>query len=92
EACGKMLTKEELELLPVASLIITSEDGIRFLADYINGDVYYNVFYPNHNLDRARTQLKLLADMEKKEMGIRRALEKIYKDLGLQADPYRIPF
>lgn len=92
EACGKMLTKEELELLPVASLIITSEDGIRFLADYINGDVYYNVFYPNQNLDRARTQLKLLADMEKKEMGIRRALEKIYKDLGLQADPYRIPF
>jgi len=92
EACGKMLTKEELELLPVASLIITSEDGIRFLADYINGDVYYNVFYPNQNLDRARTQLKLLADMEKKEMGIRRALEKIYKDLGLEADPYRIPF
>lgn len=92
EACGKMLTKEELELLPVASLIITSEDGIRFLADYINGDVYYNVFYPSQNLDRARTQLKLLSDMEKKEMGIRRTLEKIYKDLGLQADPYRIPF
>lgn len=92
EACGKMLTKEELELLPVASLIITSEDGIRFLADYINGDIYYNVFYPNQNLDRARTQLKLLSDMEKKEMGIRRTLEKIYKDLGLQADPYRIPF
>ncbi len=92
EACGEMLTTEELELLPVASFIITSEDGIRFLADHLNGDVYYNVFYPNQNLDRARTQLKLLEDMEKKEMGIRRTLETIYRDLGLQADPYRIPF
>ena len=92
KSCGDMLTREELELLPFASLIITAEDGIRFLADHINGDIYYNVFYPNQNLDRSRTQLKLLADMEKKEMGIRRTLETIYQELGLQADPYRIPF
>ena len=62
----KMLTREELELLPYASLIITSEDGIRFLMDHINGDTYYNIYYPGQNLDRARTQLKLVEDMEKK--------------------------
>ena len=90
ESCGDMLTKEELELLPYASMIITAEDGIRFLMDHINGDVYYNVFYPHQNLDRARTQLKLLEDMERKEMKIRDILKKIYVDLGLDGDPYKV--
>lgn len=40
--------------------------GIRFLADYLNGDVYFHTEYPEHNLVRARTQLKLVADMESK--------------------------
>ena len=84
-ACGDVLTKEELELLPYASLIITSEDGIRFLADYINGDTYYNIYYPNQNLDRARNQLKLLEDMEKKLPEIRKILQKIYDELGFDA-------
>ena len=90
EACGDMLTREELELLPFASLIITAEDGIRFLADHIGGDTYYNIFYPGQNLDRARTQLKLLEDMESKLDQIRGILKNIYRDLGLDADPYRI--
>ena len=90
EACGDMLTREELELLPFASMIITSEDGIRFLTDYLNGDTYYNVFYPNQNLDRSRTQLKLLEDMEKKETRIREILKPIYEELHLEADPFRI--
>ena len=46
KACGEMLTKKELELLPYAALIITSEDGIRFLMDHIDGDTYYNIYYP----------------------------------------------
>ena len=90
EACGDMLTKEELELLPFSSIIITSEDGIRFLADYLNGDTYYNVFYPTQNLDRSRTQLKLVEDMERKEVKIRTILKKIYTELHLDADPFRI--
>ena len=85
EACGDILTPEELALLPYASLIITAEDGIRFLADHINGDVYYNIYYPGQNLDRARTQLKLLADMEKKLPQIKQILRGLYKDLGLEA-------
>jgi len=86
EACGKMLTKEELKLLPYASLIITAEDGIRFLTDHINGDTYYHIFYTGQNLDRSRTQLKLVEDMEKKLPEIREILKKIYSEQGLTAD------
>ena len=83
ETCGKTLTEEELRLLPYASLIITSEDGIRFLMDHINGDTYYNIFYFGQNLDRCRTQLKLLADMEKKLPEIVKILQGIYTELKL---------
>ena len=86
EACGDILTKEELELLPYAALVITSEDGIRFLMDYINGDTYYKTDYSDQNLDRSRTQLKLLWDMEKKLPRIREILHGIYADCGLEAD------
>ena len=84
EECGKLLTKEELELLPLASLVITSEDGIRFLMDHIDGDTYYNIFYPGQNLDRSRTQLTLLADMERKLPQIIEILQKLYRELGLE--------
>lgn len=88
EACGDILTKEELELLPYAALVITSEDGIRFLMDHINGDTYYQIDYTGQNLDRSRTQLKLLEDMEKKLPQIRRILQKIYDECGLEANVF----
>ncbi len=77
QACGKMLTPRERELLPYAALVITSEDGIRFLMDHINGDTYYYIFYLGQNLDRARTQLALLADMERKLPEIKAILNKL---------------
>ena len=83
EECGSILTKAELELLPLSALVITSEDGIRFLMDHINGDTYYNIFYPGQNLDRAHTQLTLLADMEKKLPQIIAILQRIYDELNL---------
>ncbi len=86
ESCGDILTKEELELLPYSSIIITSEDGIRFLMDHIDGDTYYNIYYPGQNLDRARTQLALVDDMEKKLPEIKEILRKIYAELGLVAE------
>ncbi len=86
EACGDILTKGELELLPFAALIITAEDGIRFLMDHINGDTYYHIDYPGQNLDRARTQLKLLQDMEKKLPEIRKILQNIYDAQGFEAN------
>lgn len=60
------LNQCELDNLAFASKIITLEQAIRFLGDYINGDVYYKVKYDTHNLDRARTQIKLVQDMESK--------------------------
>lgn len=86
EACGDVLTRGELELLPYASLIITAEDGIRFLMDHINGDTYYNIYYPGQNLDRSRTQLKLVEDMEEKLPQIKEILRHIYAELGLKAE------
>ena len=85
EACGDVLTEAELELLPYAALVITAEDGIRFLMDHINGDTYYHIYYPGQNLDRARTQLKLVEDMETKLPQIKQILRDIYKELGLKA-------
>lgn len=85
-ACGDVLTRRELELLPYAALIITAEDGIRFLMDYIQGDIYYNIYYPDQNLDRARTQLKLVEDMEEKLEKIKQIHRDVYAQLGLQAE------
>ena len=66
EACGSRLTEEEIRSLPWGARLMTLEVGIRFLADYLNGDVYFHTNYPEHNLVRARTQLALVEDMERK--------------------------
>ena len=60
------LTAEEIRSLPYGAKIITLENALRFLMDYIDGDVYYKTSRPEHNLDRARTQCKLVSDMESK--------------------------
>lgn len=57
---GDVLTKEEKEAIPLAGLVMTYMIGLRFLIDYLNGDTYYQVSYPLHNLDRAANQLSLL--------------------------------
>lgn len=64
--CGRSLTELEKAMLPVGAKMMTYECGIRFLADYLNGDVYFHINYPEQNLHRARTQLKLVQDMDKK--------------------------
>lgn len=61
---GGALTEKELEMLPDGGYVITLEQAIRFLGDYLDGDTYYHTDYPDHNLVRARTQLKLVAEME----------------------------
>lgn len=60
-----ILTDKEIELLPWGAKVITLEQGIRFLTDYINGDVYYGTTRLGQNLDRARVQFKLVEEMEK---------------------------
>jgi hypothetical protein len=63
-ACGASATGAERASLPVGARLMTLECGIRFLADYLNGDVYFHTSRPEHNLDRCRTQFKLVRDME----------------------------
>ena len=58
------LTEEEIRSLPMGAYILTLETGIRFLTDYLNGDTYFKIHREHHNLDRCRTQFKLVADME----------------------------
>ncbi len=77
EEMKEVITPTELELMPFSAKLITYEQGIRFLTDYLNGDVYYKLHYPEQNLDRARTQLKLVADMESKMD----EMKQIIKDL-----------
>ena len=60
------ITEKEQELLPFSVKLMTLECGMRFLADYIDGDTYFKTTYPEHNLVRARTQIKLVADIEQK--------------------------
>lgn len=60
------LTKEEIELIPFSAKLMTFECGIRFLTDYLDGDNYFKIKHPNHNLDRARTQFKLVLEIEQK--------------------------
>ena len=60
------LTLAELENLPLGARVMTYENGLRFLTDYLDGDVYFHIDHPGHNLDRARNQFRLLEDMEEK--------------------------
>lgn len=60
------LWAKEIEYMPFSAKLMTFECGMRFLTDYLNGDTYFKVAYPEHNLVRCRTQFALVADMEKK--------------------------
>jgi len=79
KAVGKTLTPAEAKSLAVGAMLLTYETGIRFLGDYLNGDVYFKTHRPGQNLDRARTQLKLVADMEAKFDQMQAIVDKYYK-------------
>ena len=70
-ACGDRLTAAERETMPDGARIITLENAVRFLTDYLNGDTYYHIERPEHNLDRTRTQMALTEEMEKHDAIIR---------------------
>jgi Ser/Thr protein kinase RdoA (MazF antagonist) len=63
-SAGGFLTPKEKELLPFAGKLITFEIGLRFLTDWLEGDTYFKIKRPTHNLDRARTQFKLVESIE----------------------------
>lgn len=83
ETCGGNLTELEIETLPLGAKMMTYECGIRFLTDYLQGDTYFKISRAGQNLDRCRTQLKLVADMEQKMDAMNAMIQK-YKKLFWQ--------
>lgn len=60
------LTKAEIDTLALSCFVLTAELAVRFLSDYLDGDLYFKTYYPEHNLVRTRCQIALAKDMEKK--------------------------
>jgi hypothetical protein len=75
---GALLTRAEKESLVPGGKVITFLMGIRFLTDYLNGDTYYKVHHAGHNLDRCRTQFKLIESIEEQET----AMEQFIRSIG----------
>lgn len=79
EGCAGRLTRKEIELMPMGAKTMTFECGMRFLTDYLQGDTYFKVHREGHNLDRCRTQFKLVEDMEQKWYTMQEIVKK-YSD------------
>ena len=71
------LTDREVELLPLGAFVITLELATRFMKDYLDGDLYFKTAYPEHNLVRARAQMKLAADMQAKFEDMNRIVAEV---------------
>ena len=74
---GELLTLVERRSLVLAGKLITLEQGVRFLTDYLGGNVYYKFAHPSHSLHRCRTQFKLLASIERSERRLDRIVESL---------------
>lgn len=78
KTCGSVLTQNEFDVLALSALIITLELGMRFLTDYLNGDVYFAVEHETQNLQRAISHFNIVADMEER----RSDMEKLIRGLS----------
>jgi Ser/Thr protein kinase RdoA (MazF antagonist) len=76
DSAADFLTQTEINHLPFSAKMMTFECGIRFLADHLSGDTYFKIHREGHNLDRARTQFKMVADMEEKYDEMKAIVEK----------------
>ena len=70
------LTVDEIDHLVFATRLIALEQGLRFLCDWLNGDVYYRTSRPDHNLDRARTQFALMREFEASEESMQAIIDR----------------
>jgi hypothetical protein len=77
ESASGFLTKAERQLMAFSGKLITFEIGIRFLADFLMGDVYFKVHRQTHNLDRCRTQFKLVESIEQQEAQMSQLVERL---------------
>ena len=79
ETAGAFLEPRETGLLAFAGKLITLEIGIRFLTDYLEGDLYFKTKRPDHNLDRLRTQLALVKSIEEQEGAMENLVREVAK-------------
>jgi Ser/Thr protein kinase RdoA (MazF antagonist) len=77
DAAGNFINDAEAENLPLAGKLMTLEVGIRFLTDHLEGDVYFKTHRAGHNLDRCRTQLKLVEEIENREKEMNTFIRKV---------------
>ena len=75
-ATRSFLKKSEIDNLALAAILITIELASRFLADHLNGDQYFRIHRPGHNLDRARNQIKLASDMMSRQVEMNAIIRK----------------
>ena len=76
DTAGEFLTAAEIETLAFSAKLMTLECGMRFLTDHLDGDRYFRIHRPDHNLDRCRTQFKMVRDMEAKSAAMERIVER----------------
>ncbi len=77
ETAGSFLSKAEKQFLAFSGKLITLEIGIRFLTDYLSGDTYFKVHRQGHNIERCRTQFKLVQSIEAQQDEMERLVESI---------------
>lgn len=73
------LTENEIRMLPLGAFVMTVEVAVRFLKDYLDGDLYFKIHCPDHNLIRARNQIALAADIERKLPQMEKIIEELRK-------------
>jgi hypothetical protein len=76
-AAAEFLTPAEKRLLAFSGKLITFEIGLRFLTDFLSGDTYFKVHREGHNLDRCRTQFRLVESIEQQEAAMQKLVETI---------------
>lgn len=74
---GQFLTPSEKAHIAFSGKLITFEIGIRFLTDFLSGDTYFRIHRPGHNLDRCRTQFKLVESIEKQETAMQKCVDQL---------------
>jgi Ser/Thr protein kinase RdoA (MazF antagonist) len=74
---GQFLTRREKELIAFSGKLITFEIGLRFLTDYLSGDVYFRTHREGHNRDRCRTQFKLVESIERQETAMQKFVNRL---------------
>lgn len=84
DAAGSFLTKEEIDNLAFSGKLITLEIAIRFLTDYLEGDVYFRTEKTDHNLIRCRTQLRLVECIEEQMPEMEKTVQRLAKTLKKQ--------